>query len=1076
MRNCVIACVLTCFLVGNAVLAEIRTWKARKGNFSVKAELVDVQNGKVELKKEDGTTLSVPLDQLSLADVRYVDQYLKKATESVGKEEKKKPAKSPGKKQSPKDNGDQEPEPSTDEEPALEESSADDEGKASEPEEPSDEMDSSDAEEPAPAEADVEGDTPEKEGSAGKKKLSKEPPLTRPNSTKWQVRIDVISETKARDVSFDVPKYFGLDDLVLPSTPSQFLAGKGEGLDSSIFLWELRTGRRTSAIPIGTSSFDAPPALSPDGDLLALNLYSKPLQIWSLKSKKLVKEIKLSSKDDGDKIRYMAFAGPKRLVINTTYEGRMITIDPRTGAQLAKFETKMSSLDKKAIAISPCGTYIATSDSSEPIRIFDTRNGALAGELAVNEKKKHSARESLRFSPDGQELAVLIGGGLVIECWSTNNGKLVESHELNDRNLDSSSYRTATRLDFIPGKKGWIVDGRAVVDRPKGRVVWKNSDKDTDETSFLRMLDDDHMLVMKGPSDRRRILTMRLPWGEVEKSTALVEKGGKASDAGMPPIKLAGSGGKKAKASEEPRKWHVPLDPLKSAELKPARFKLQDRLKTWEPPRISPQAGSAVVSYQGVNKDGSPNSARPIFQQYDLASGKETAAVQVDFECNLLDVSPDGTRLVLQPSKGEDRLDIYDFAGAKHVVGFRPNQDPDEYRARVLWASLVDNEHLLTCSASYRVVLWSIPECKPVFVFEELRAYRPILSPNRKFLIASGLRFYPVINLKTGETIGTLNAPVLDERMALTGYDFNDDGSKLAMVFNGPLRSALVCWNLATGSQESKHNLANGHDPTWLDDGRILIHSDPVTTPNLQLPPRRADVFELESSRFLWRYKLANGKFGSQRVGGLVWYTSTDSHSRESRLIGSKFPDDNAKAEIAGIKELPELLPKGTPVTLDLNIKMDASLDGILQDALRTKLSNLLIKRGIKVEERTALALRVNVTSEPRMPENGFNAGDRGVKGNDLVCQLELTDVARNKLWGHKRVISQQSDPPVGGFPKNIQPEQFFRQLQWTEGEKWITGEGLPEKFYESWVVNGIGESMLEPTEVKLIAIDAPKK
>jgi len=45
-----------------------RTWTDATGKFKIEAELVRVADGKVELKKADGTVVSVPLDKLSAAD------------------------------------------------------------------------------------------------------------------------------------------------------------------------------------------------------------------------------------------------------------------------------------------------------------------------------------------------------------------------------------------------------------------------------------------------------------------------------------------------------------------------------------------------------------------------------------------------------------------------------------------------------------------------------------------------------------------------------------------------------------------------------------------------------------------------------------------------------------------------------------------------------------------------------------------------------------------------------------------------------------------------------------------------
>jgi len=49
-----------------------RKWTDSTGQYSVRAEFVDVKDGTVRLKKENGKTLSVPLDKLSKADQDYV--------------------------------------------------------------------------------------------------------------------------------------------------------------------------------------------------------------------------------------------------------------------------------------------------------------------------------------------------------------------------------------------------------------------------------------------------------------------------------------------------------------------------------------------------------------------------------------------------------------------------------------------------------------------------------------------------------------------------------------------------------------------------------------------------------------------------------------------------------------------------------------------------------------------------------------------------------------------------------------------------------------------------------------------
>ena len=54
---------------------RIRAWTDRSGEHQTEASLVDSQDGKVTLKKKDGTTITVPLDSLSDADQEYVKHH-----------------------------------------------------------------------------------------------------------------------------------------------------------------------------------------------------------------------------------------------------------------------------------------------------------------------------------------------------------------------------------------------------------------------------------------------------------------------------------------------------------------------------------------------------------------------------------------------------------------------------------------------------------------------------------------------------------------------------------------------------------------------------------------------------------------------------------------------------------------------------------------------------------------------------------------------------------------------------------------------------------------------------------------
>lgn len=80
------------WITGNTCIAEMpRLWSDRSGKFSVKAELIQLENGEVRLQKEDGTVIDVPLNRLSPADQRYVarhkDEFSQRGDMGAGRSE-----------------------------------------------------------------------------------------------------------------------------------------------------------------------------------------------------------------------------------------------------------------------------------------------------------------------------------------------------------------------------------------------------------------------------------------------------------------------------------------------------------------------------------------------------------------------------------------------------------------------------------------------------------------------------------------------------------------------------------------------------------------------------------------------------------------------------------------------------------------------------------------------------------------------------------------------------------------------------------------------------------------------------
>ena len=67
---------VTAFTV--SAVADVRTWTDRSGQFQIEAEMIGYQRGKVRLRTKDGSVRAVPVDDLSVADQRFVRRLLKR--------------------------------------------------------------------------------------------------------------------------------------------------------------------------------------------------------------------------------------------------------------------------------------------------------------------------------------------------------------------------------------------------------------------------------------------------------------------------------------------------------------------------------------------------------------------------------------------------------------------------------------------------------------------------------------------------------------------------------------------------------------------------------------------------------------------------------------------------------------------------------------------------------------------------------------------------------------------------------------------------------------------------------------
>jgi len=78
MRTMTAAMLIVAFCVSTA---SARKWADSTGKYAVEAEFLEVQDGKVRLKKDNGSIIAVPIDKLSQADQEFVKSQVKAVPE-----------------------------------------------------------------------------------------------------------------------------------------------------------------------------------------------------------------------------------------------------------------------------------------------------------------------------------------------------------------------------------------------------------------------------------------------------------------------------------------------------------------------------------------------------------------------------------------------------------------------------------------------------------------------------------------------------------------------------------------------------------------------------------------------------------------------------------------------------------------------------------------------------------------------------------------------------------------------------------------------------------------------------------
>lgn len=366
-----------------------------------------------------------------------------------------------------------------------------------------------------------------------------------PANVAWTAQADPPQETAdvPPNLKVDIRLSENADKLMFTRGPVPRVAVLPGGFEATgAYVLNLLTGKQEGENLAKTSgSMDK--ALSPDGKTFAINALEKDqtakVQVMSFESGQQLHLFEAG--EAGLRVNKLAYAGPERLVVvvGGNLGGKILSrirvFDVASAKLLHEVETRF--MNPREIAVSPGGRFLALNSEYDQVMVFDAEQGTIAGTIQVPKSGEDGGSisfESLSFTPDGQQVAVLLEGASEtrVVAYDLSTGKPAGEHVVPGHislGTHAASSYDGPKLQPMPDGKGWLLFGRLLLDRETGLVVWHlRSAEGNYENSERFPIPGDGLLLVSGQNRAKYLTRMQIPRKEIDASLKALADGAPA--------------------------------------------------------------------------------------------------------------------------------------------------------------------------------------------------------------------------------------------------------------------------------------------------------------------------------------------------------------------------------------------------------------------------------------------------------------------------------------------------------------------------------------------------------------------